>query len=165
MRSLLYSDDSNSSTLITTIVRAAEVPRQEIARLVGNTKEFRVQLCTQIPSGINDSFCTIAFDSCQPNASLPIPAGFRRTVCCFIFIFSTSLICKYVLINVCPLQQLLRRSSMEPSWNTSGLCCPSLICFCYNECFSRGNERHQYCAEQWDNCIHQRSMYSRSCVP
>jgi hypothetical protein len=76
----MYSDDLNSSTLATSIMRAAEVPRREIAWFTGSSKDFQIQVCTQVPLGVTDNFCTVVFDSRQDNVSLPIPAGFRRTV-------------------------------------------------------------------------------------
>jgi hypothetical protein len=81
MESLLYSVDVDSRTLVMSVIRAAEVPRREIAWLTGNTEEFKLQLCTNIPFGMTDNFCTTAFDSRQGNASVSVPAGFRRSVC------------------------------------------------------------------------------------
>lgn len=80
MESLLYSVDVDSRTLVMSVIRAAEVPRREIAWLTGNTEEFKLQLCTNIPFGMTDNFCTTAFDSRQGNASVSVPAGFRRSV-------------------------------------------------------------------------------------
>ena len=82
LQSLLYSVDLDNSTLVMSIIREAKVPRREIAWLTGNSMEFKLRLCTDIPFGMTDSFCTIAFDSSRGSVSVPVPAGFRRSVCC-----------------------------------------------------------------------------------
>jgi hypothetical protein len=78
MQFLLYSADSESSTLVASAVRDAMVPQQEIAWLTGNLQEFKVQLCTNIPTGKMESFCTTVFNSRQDNISVPVE--FRRSV-------------------------------------------------------------------------------------
>jgi len=80
--SLLYSVDSENSALVTSVIREAEVPRREIAWLTGNSKEFKLHLCTNIPFGATDNFCTTAFDSRHGNFSIPVAVGFRRSVRC-----------------------------------------------------------------------------------
>jgi hypothetical protein len=87
IHSLLYSMDMDTSALVTSIIQEANVSRREIAWLNGDSKEFKLQLCTDIPFGKTDNFCTSVFDSRQGNVSAPVPTGFRRWVCCLFFFF------------------------------------------------------------------------------
>jgi len=79
LQSFLYSLDLDNRTLATSVIHEAEVPRREIAWLNGNSKEFTLQLCTDIPFGMTNKFCTTIFDSRHGNLSVPIPAGARRS--------------------------------------------------------------------------------------
>jgi hypothetical protein len=82
LQSFLYSLDLDNRTLVASVIQKAEVPRREIAWLTGNSKQFRLQLCTNIPFGMTNKFCTTIFDSRHSNASIPVPTEFRRSVRC-----------------------------------------------------------------------------------
>lgn len=77
---LLYSVDTDNSNLVASVIHEADIPPREIAWLTGNSKLFKLHLCTNIPLGITDKTCTTAFDFRQGNESIPIPPGFRRSV-------------------------------------------------------------------------------------
>jgi hypothetical protein len=80
IHSVLFSVDTHTSTLVKSITRMAGVPRREIAWVTGNSKEFKLHLCTSIPFGKGTNFCITIFDSRQSDLSIPVPAGFRRSV-------------------------------------------------------------------------------------
>jgi len=80
LHSLLYSVDRHNSDTVMSIIHEANVPQREIAWLTGNSREFKLQLCTSIPTGMANKSCTTVFDSRQGNVSIPIPDGFRRSV-------------------------------------------------------------------------------------
>lgn len=80
-QSFLYSLDSDSSTLVSTILRDARVPRRELAWLTGYADNFQLHLCTNVPFGRLIGSCTTLFESSNSNASVPVPAGLRRMVC------------------------------------------------------------------------------------
>jgi len=101
IQSFLYSVDSEHSNLAKGIIQEANVPRREIPWLTGNPKEFKLQLCTDLPLGMTDNVCKIAFDSRQSSARAFVPRAFPPS-----------------LSDV----QSIRRSSVtaEPSDNSSG---------------------------------------------
>jgi hypothetical protein len=83
LHSLLYSVDRHNDDTVMSIIHEANVPQREIPWLTGNSREFKLQLCTSIPTGMANNSCTTVFDSRQGNVSIPIPDGFRRSVCCY----------------------------------------------------------------------------------
>jgi hypothetical protein len=80
LHSLLYAVESDHSFLLARIIREADMPHREIPFLTSNSGELKVQVCSEIPYGTMDGFCTTVFDSSQSNIPIPIPAGFRRLV-------------------------------------------------------------------------------------
>lgn len=80
IQSLLYSVDADSHALVKDITQMAGLPRQEIASLSGNSKEFKLQLCTGMPFGATAKTCVTMFDSRQSNTPISVPTGYRRSV-------------------------------------------------------------------------------------
>lgn len=82
----MYSVDYDSGDLVSTIIRKAEVPQRELAWQTGVTDNFQIQLCTDVPLVLTEAvfkaepFCTTLFRSSDPNATIPVPGPYKRSV-------------------------------------------------------------------------------------
>ncbi|KAF7307691.1 hypothetical protein MKEN_01129100 [Mycena kentingensis (nom. inval.)] len=63
VQAFLYSLDSQSATLVTDIVRAAEIPVQNITFLEGSNRHYTLKMCDDIPHGQKRDPCMVVFRS------------------------------------------------------------------------------------------------------
>ncbi|KAJ6619810.1 hypothetical protein B0H10DRAFT_1148958 [Mycena sp. CBHHK59/15] len=75
IQAFIFSLDSDASALVTSILRQAEVPRNNFGILHRHNGNATLELCNLIPTYIDNPPCELVYQTGQPN--LPLPSQFN----------------------------------------------------------------------------------------
>jgi hypothetical protein len=78
LQSFLYTIDSEHDSLVSAVLQAGQVPRDELAWLTRTNRGYKVQLCHDVPLNRSAPSCLVVFESGR--SDIAVPPGFRRSV-------------------------------------------------------------------------------------